>query len=125
MEPQVLGTDEFIEAVRKVAMAGRYARVRILVQDSRRAVAEGHKLIELARRLSSFIEMRNPNAEHSKIIESFIVADERALMFRKEADRYEGYADTDNPLEARQKLKQFEEMWGRAVPDPELRRLGV
>ncbi len=125
LEPQVLGTDEFISAVAKVATSGRYARVRILVQDSNRAVAEGHKLIETARRLSSFISINKPHREHQHVIEAFIVADERALLFRKEADRYEGFADTDNPLEARRKLNEFEQMWEKSEPDPEMRRLGI
>lgn len=125
LEPKVLGTDEFVAAVAKVATSGRYARVRILVQDSKRAVAEGHKLIELARRLSTFIDIHNPHREHQSVIEAFVVADERALLFRKEADRYEGYVDADNPLEARRKLREFEQMWDKSVPDPEMRRLGI
>lgn len=125
LEPQVLGTDEFIEAVRKVATSGRYARVRILVQDSKRAVAEGHKLIEIARRLSSFISIHKPHREHQSVIEAFVVADERALLYRKEADRYEGFADTNDALEARRKLNEFEQMWEKSEPDPEMRRLGI
>ncbi len=125
LEPQVLGTEDFISAVTKVATSGRYARVRILVQDSKRAVAEGHKLIETARRLSSFISIHKPHREHQSVIEAFIVADERALLFRKEADRYEGFADTDDPLEARRKLREFEQMREKSELDPEMRRLGI
>lgn len=125
LEPQIYNTDEFIEAVRVVATSGRYAKVRILVQDSRRSVREGHRLIETKRRLSSFIEIRNPHHEHSKIIETYLIADERGLLYRKQADRYEGFADTDSPFEARQKLKEFEEIWSRAAPDPDMRRLGI
>lgn len=125
LEPALYATDDFIDELRRVATTGRYAGVRVLVQDSRRAVRDGHKLIEVARRLPTFVAIRNPHPEHRNVLESFLVADERALLHRKQADRYEGYADLDNPYEARQKLRVFDEIWDRAVPDPEMRRLGI
>jgi hypothetical protein len=125
LDPPVYSTEEFASAVRRIATASRYAQVRIVVQDSRRAVADGHKLIELARRLSSFVSIRNPHPEHRNVIESFLVADEQALLWRKQTDRYDGFADLDDPYEARQKLKLFDEIWNRALPDPEMRRLGI
>lgn len=125
LEPQVYGQEAFLDEVRRVATAGRYARVRILVQDSRRAVADGHKLVELARRLSSYVEIRKPHPEHRNVNEAFLIADEGALLYRKLADRYEGFADTHAPLEARMRLREFDDMWERAAPDSELRRLGI
>ena len=80
---------------------------------------------ELARRLSTYIELRKPHDDHRNLIESFLVADERAVLYRKEADRFEGYADLDNPLEARRLLRTFDEIWQRANPDSEMRRLGL
>lgn len=125
LEPQIYNEEPFIEAVTAVATSGRYARVRILVQDSKRAVREGHRIIELARRLSSFISIHRPHSADAKIIETYLIADEIALLYRTQADRYEGFADTNNPLEARQRLREFEDIWGRSAPDPEMRRLGI
>ena len=125
LEPQTYDTEAFLAEVRRVALAGRYARVRVLVQDSARAAREGHRLVELARRLSTYIELRKPHDDHRNLIESFLVADERAVLYRKEADRFEGYADLDNPLEARRLLRTFDEIWQRANPDSEMRRLGL
>jgi hypothetical protein len=99
--------------------------VRILVQDSGRAVREGHRLIELSRRLPTFIEIRNPHPDHRNVIATFLVAEDRAVLYRKQADRYDGWTDLDAPLDARQLLKTFDEIWNRATPDPEMRRLGI
>lgn len=125
LEPQIYGEPDFIEVVRGVATSGRFASVRVLVQDSARAVRDGHRLVELARRLPSFIEMRTPHADHRNLIEAYLVADERALLYRKQADRYEGFVDVDDPLQARRLVREFDQVWGRAAPDPELRRLGL
>ena len=125
LEPLTYNTEPFLAEVRRVALAGRYARVRVLVQDSARAAREGHRMVELARRLSTYIELRKPHDDHRNLIETFLVADERAVLYRKESDRYEGYADLDNPLEARRLLRTFDEIWQRADTDAEMRRLGL
>lgn len=125
LEPQIYGEPAFIEVVRGVATSGRFASVRVLVQDSARAVRDGHRLVELARRLPSFIELRKPHSDHRDLIEAYLVADERALLYRKQADRYEGFVDVDDPLQARRLVREFDQVWGRATPDPELRRLGL
>lgn len=125
LEPQIYGEPEFIEAVRAIATSGRFASVRVLVQDSARAARDGHRLVELARRLPTFIELRKPHTDHRGLIEAYLVADERALLYRKQADRYEGFVDVDDPLQARRLVREFDQVWGRATPDPELRRLGL
>ncbi|MCA1798940.1 MAG: hypothetical protein LC632_05625 [Xanthomonadaceae bacterium] len=125
LEPQIYGEQDFIDVVRSVATSGRFASVRVLVQDSARAVRDGHRLVELARRLPTFIELRKPHSDHRSLIEAYLVADERALLYRKQADRYEGFVDVDDPLQARRLVREFDQVWGRATPDPELRRLGL
>lgn len=125
LDPQIYNNEPFLEEMRRVALAGRYARVRILVQDSARAAREGHRLVDLARRLPTYIELRKPHEDHRNVIESFLVADEQALLYRKEADRYEGFADLDNAFEARRLLRTFDEIWNRATPDAEMRRLRI
>ena len=47
------------------------------------------------------------------------------LLYRPLCSRYEGYADLRAPLQSREKLRIFEEIWQQAEPDPEFRRLGI
>ena len=53
------------------------------------------------------------------------MADETALLYRPLYSRYEGYADLNAPMEARQRLRSLAEIWEQAEPDPEFRRLGI
>lgn len=123
LEPAVYDTEDFIETVKQLALSSRFAQIRILVQDPTRAVKEGHRLVELARRLSSFIEIRKPHEDYRTTAEAFLIADESGLLYRTVATRYEGIADVADAAQARDKLKLFNQIWQRSEPEQELRGL--
>lgn len=125
LEPGVLDSPEFLERVKNLALGSRFATIRVLLKDSTRAIRDGHRLLELSRRLSSFVEIRKPHPDYADIAESFIVADERAVLYRTLGNRWEGIADSDDPMLARDKLKLFNDIWQRSNQDSETRRLGV
>jgi len=123
LEALVYNTQEFIVAVTGLASLGQYSHVLILIQDSTYVVKNGHRLVELAYRLSSKIKLRKPCYEYRNYNEAFLVADKDGLIHRRLADRYEGTASFHNPMEARKLAKFFDEVWEKSEPDPELRRL--
>jgi hypothetical protein len=125
LEPLLYDRNEFITTVQALATRSRMSRIRIVSIDPGAAVRAGHRLVALAQRFSSYIEVRRASRDHASLTESWLVADEAAVLFRPMAPRYEGYADVHAPLEARQHLKTFDEIWEKAEPDPEFRRLGI
>lgn len=125
LEPLLYDRDDFLKAVQAVATRSRMSRIRIVCKDPGPSIRAGHRLIALAQRFSSYMEVRRASRDHEQLAETFLVADEEAVMFRPLATRYEGYADTHAPMEARQFLRQFAEIWEKAEPDPEFRRLRI
>lgn len=125
LESSVYNTQDFIEAVTKLATGSQYSIVHILIHDSSNVVKNGHRLTDLSYRLSSKIKLRNPCHEYRNYNEAFLIADETGLIHRKLADRYEGTVNFNNPLEARNLAKFFDEVWEKSNPDPELRRLDL
>jgi len=125
LEPAIYNTQEFIAAVQQLALRSQYSRIRIVAIDPGPAVRDGHRLIELARRLSTYIEIRRPSEDHAKLTESFLISDDSGLLYRPLASRYEGFADPNIPSEARNRLRNFDDIWEQAEPEPEFRRLGL
>lgn len=125
LDPVIYDTQEFVTAVQQLALCSRYSHIRIVAIDPTAAIKDGHRLIELGRRLSSFIEFRRPSQEHAKHPESLLIVDETGLLYRPVANRYEGFADSNNAFEARVHLRNFDEIWEQAEPEPEFRRLGL
>jgi hypothetical protein len=95
------------------------------LEDSSKVVTRGHRIIELARQLSSFIEIRKINTDLKNISDAFLVGDETALVYRKQAQRYEGFVNFNDRGRCRQVLADFRDSWEKAAPDPELRRLHI
>lgn len=125
LDPSIYNTQEFISAVQQLALRSRYSRIRIVVIDPVPAIKDGHRLIELTRRLSSYLEIRRPSEDHAKLAEAYLISDDTGLLYRPIASRYEGYADPHIPFEARNRLQQFDDLWESAEPEPEFRRLGL
>ncbi|MFA5627519.1 MAG: hypothetical protein WCX90_07585 [Thiohalomonadaceae bacterium] len=114
---------EFEEATSQLARHSQYSHVRILLQDSSAAVRRGHRLVDLAHRLSSHIAIRKPIAEYADLRQSFLLADETGYVSRQMADRYSGVADFNDRSTARNLVNLFNEVWERSQSDPQLRRL--
>lgn len=123
LEAAVYNTLDFIEAVTKLATLSQYSMIHILIQDSTNVVKNGHRLVDLAYRLSSKIKLRKPCDEYRNYNEAFLIVDETGLMHKKLADRYEGMVNFNDSLETRNLAKFFDEVWEKSDPDPELRRL--
>jgi len=123
LEPQVFGSAEFIEAVKKLALT-QGSRVRILVLDPASLLAHGgHRLVELAMRVSSHMEIRRPGLDQAEFNESMMIADRVGVIHRKNADRYEGIANFHAPRWAARLSEDFEPLWQNAEADPNFRRL--
>jgi hypothetical protein len=104
-------------------MHSKYSRIRILIKDPSRCIREGHRILELSQRLSSYIELRKPGYNHRDFNEAFLIADDIGLLRKRQADRYEGMVNFNTPLEAGEKIKFFTDIWETAEIDPNLRRI--
>lgn len=125
LDPVIYDDREFMDACKDVVLGTRFAKLRILVCDTGRAVKEGSRMMEMCRRLSSFMEIRRVHEDFQDITETFIVVDEHGLLYRKLADRWEGFADLDDPGQAREKLRLFDRIWEKSQVDTETRSLGI
>ncbi|HEV2211987.1 MAG TPA: hypothetical protein VGS99_01445 [Gammaproteobacteria bacterium] len=125
LEPLLYDQEEFLSIVRTLATRSRFSRIRVVCLDSGPSVRAQHRFIGLAQRFSSYIEVRRASRDHAGLTDTYLVADETALLYRPLYSRYEGYADLNAPMEARQRLRGFEDVWQQAEPDPEFRRLGI
>lgn len=126
LEPGLLDNDTFVEAFKRIALGGRRARVRILVQEPRRAISEGHGLLRLAQQLPSVIELRVP-VEDRDLAEpaAFLINDRGGYLVRALGARPEADGNTCGPGRHAQLLASFNEIWERSQPSADLRVLGI
>ena len=125
LDPALYDNDDFIEAAKALALRTHRAKLFILVNTSDPAIKNGHRIIDLSRRLTSFIEIRLQGMRFQEYNEAVLIADESGYMRRRLADRYETEADFASPRTAREMTKKFDEMWAESIVDPNLRRLHI
>jgi hypothetical protein len=125
LDPELYDREPFLDAVSSLCVKNRKARIRILVQDPAPAIKRSHRLIELSRRISSSIEMRQPHPDYQHHNEAFLIADHCGLITRGFADRYEGTANFYSFTPAQRKLDFFTEVWDHSEVHPEFRRLHI
>lgn len=123
LDPAIYDNGPFIDAVKQIALGSQHARIRILISDIGPVVSRGHRLLELCSRLSTYIAIRKPGRDHRNFNEAMLLADNRAYIHRRFADRYEGQASYDDYRSAQDLTVRFEEIWERAETDPNFRRL--
>ena len=122
LDPQMYDNSDFCDAVSQLVVGSRRARVRVLLQHIDPVVRHGHRLVTLAQRLSSYIEVRMPAPQFHEHNSAFLIADEAGIIHRRLSDRFEARVSFNDPQLARELGRQFEEMWQTAVSDINLRR---
>lgn len=126
LDSGLLDDGAVIDAFKRVALSGRRARIRILVQEPRMAISEGHALLRLAQQLPSAIAVRVPTEERDLGEPSAILLNDRGgFLLRPLASRMDGEGNTCAPGRHRQLLAGFDELWERAEPCADLRVLGI
>ncbi len=123
LDPEYYDQAPFAEALRRLALANPHQSVRVLLRDPRAAALKGHRLITLARQLTSRIAIRRLGEDFKDRQDAFLIADGRAYCLRRLAGSGEAVADLDGPRQARLLRAEFEQMWEHSDVDSELRRL--
>lgn len=126
LHPQLLDDTACLVELRRLAISGRGASIRILAQDLTRALEDGTRLLELAQRLSSIIELRRPIEQPDLEYESaFMCVDTQGYLFRPLEHDMLATGSTYAPGRHAELMRLFEAVWARSEPWPELRPLGI
>jgi hypothetical protein len=125
LQPGLFDHPKFLKVVQHLCLSQSFARIRILVSNPFRTLRDGNKFVYLGRRLSSFIEFRHVHETYRRHQEVFMIADDGALVFRSDPDRWDGIADTNEPRIARRYLELFDEIWASSESAQEFRQLSL
>jgi predicted GNAT family N-acyltransferase len=123
LDPDYYDRAAFIAAMRRLALAAPGLPIRILVREPRVAITRGHRLLGLARQLTSSLSIRRPGKDSRDRPDAFLIADGTGYCRRPLAGLHEAVACLDGRRQARLLRADFEKLWERADEDTELRRL--
>ena len=127
LDEEIYNNKEFEQSIFNLARRHPNTRIRILVQDTRKAVQNGHCLIRLAQNLTSSVFIHNPSDEHKNEQCTFVVVDKLGLLYRaRTTDKnYKASINFMSPQRAGKLSDFFDEVWEHSTPDVQTRRLYI
>ncbi|MBS0364806.1 MAG: hypothetical protein JSR67_03155 [Proteobacteria bacterium] len=121
LEPDLYDQTAFLEIIKNFVLTRSFAKVRVLLGQSPGVMRDSNRFFAMGRRLSSCIDIRHAGNPTSAIIGACLIADDRAIVYRRRADSWDGVADTNNPAEVRPRLREFDLIWNANEVDHGLR----
>lgn len=126
LDPVLLNDSACLVELRRIAISGRGASIRVIAQSIEHAQREGNRVLDLAQRLPSVLQFRRPVEDVDREYASaFMCTDVGGYLFRPIARRMESVGSTCAPGRAAQLQALFEQVWERSESLGELRRLDI
>lgn len=123
LQPRMVNNKAASDALLGILRKSQKAIIKILITDNSAIKRDGHRWLEIARRFTSNIAIRQPSPEDSRGVHTYLLVDDKALLYKPHADDYEGFLSMHAAEEVKQYKKAFTEIWDSAIPDPEVGRL--
>lgn len=107
----------------KAIQGNRNFRARILYSDAKDALERRHELLDVARRLPSYFELRRVPPEHRDRTDCLLIADRKVLLSRPD-ERYlqDGLLHAE-PGRLNRAIEQFDELWQQSTQETNTRLL--
>jgi predicted GNAT family N-acyltransferase len=127
----LLGNDSYasveeLAELRRLAISGRGAQIRILLHDPAAALRNDHRLIALAQRLPSSMQIRMPVEEADlAYVSAYLLNDVGGYLFLPEANRPQGRAARHDRAAQAPLQQHFDEIWERAERASALQALDI
>jgi hypothetical protein len=125
IDPVLLDNDAVISKISEFARRSQRTRLRLVVHDTQKNVLDSHRLLPLAQRLTSHIQIHLSHPKYQDQRSLFLLVDQQAYLYCPNGERYQGRADLQPSAYARELQKQFEEFWSHSRPDTNSRRLHI
>jgi hypothetical protein len=121
LEPDLYDQTPFLEIIKRFVLGRSFAKVRVLLVEHSRLISSNNRFLAMARRLTSYIDIRLVAPEYRNRGGAFLIADDRAIVYRLRCDRWEAVAGFAQPPVARLYLQEFDQIWLASAPDREVR----
>jgi hypothetical protein len=121
LEPDLYDQSPFLEVIKHFVLTRSFSKVRVLLAEPTRVVRDSNRFVAMGRRLSSCIDIRYAAEQSQQRASAYLIADDRAIVYRLRADSWDGVADINNTQAARAYLQEFDQVWNASAAEHGLR----
>lgn len=124
--PMLADDDKVLVELRRMATSGRQARLRFLIHNPEQLLRDGHRLLALAQRMETAIEIRQVHEREDRQYPSaFLLDDTGGYLLQARFNQPRASGSTHAPGRHHPLGRYFEEVWQRSVVASALRRLDL
>lgn len=115
LDQHAYGSPDEVAQLRRIASSGRDARIRIILHDPGTALRTDHRIVTLAQRLPSSIQIRTPVEDADLAYPSnYLLNDGGGYLFVPDANRAQGRAATNDRGAQAPLARHFNNVWERS-----------
>ena len=123
LDPRILNNREVEFAITRFIKNSRYCKVNILIESEQKLIGTDHRIVALAQRFSSYIQIKLIPLDYQDNYFGFYIVDNRSILYRNNIERYEAEQLTLPNSKIIEKSKYFDQIWQAASPASFLRSL--
>ena len=113
-----------VDAFKQQVLSQPRLEVKLIISDPKLAIQQAERLIELARRVNSKFEFREPIGSQHCFEQEVVIADRTAYFYRDRPDNLIAKHGRKDPVGAHDLKQEFDARWQNSQPAAEFRRLG-
>jgi phosphatidylserine/phosphatidylglycerophosphate/cardiolipin synthase-like enzyme len=125
LDASLFNTSRVTQTLASFGAAHRRNLARLLVENSAQVVHDNGRVVELCRRFSDFIKMRQVDEDHAGLREMFVIIDDHAYLHQRDIDSPDFLAAVNTRRDVRPLILQYERMWDRSHAIPSILTAGL
>jgi phosphatidylserine/phosphatidylglycerophosphate/cardiolipin synthase-like enzyme len=125
LDPRIFDRPAITDAIKAMVSQQPRSQVRIIIRDNTALIKNGHHILLLAQRLTSFIHIHKLPQPYNAFNEALLLVDGTGYVRQRQSDIYAGNACFNAPRQVKDMTTTFQEIWDASQPDPECRRLSL
>lgn len=126
LRSDIYSDEDLVENISKIVRTNRQSKIRILIHSPVTHSAQHHRLIALAKRLPSRIEIKKIDRDIELNGEGYTIFDEQRITYFNDEDSLIGFANYEARAECKHFMENYNYLWTkRSSPDPDLRVLSL
>ncbi len=125
LDHEIFDNDEWSAAISGLIRRGREAKVKILICNANAIVSRGHRLLNIARRLSSSVTIQRLDQHPEVTDECYVLRDLDGIVYKPDEPGRPGFYEPDSRASCLHFIEKFDLLWEQSVADPELRQLSL
>jgi hypothetical protein len=121
LSPQLFDNEDLARELSRVARQGRPCEVRILIKSSQFLVKRPHRLGALHQRLLSSVLLRKLAYCPDHYLVNYVLVDDCGIFLIPNDDDNSCFLNREDRPLVKHYSEQFDELWQKSGPDPDMR----